>query len=121
MATLASAPLPVGLIGLGKHGVRYLAHLRGDVPGRNIQVDDDADARQIFSELPGEARGDQYGVRAGCNAVPQCLPGVLHARVAGTAHPMIERQHDRLAVRTKNARCATLQTFHDDSRSSCER
>lgn len=36
MATLASAPLPVGLIGLGKHGVRYLAHLRGDVPGLRV-------------------------------------------------------------------------------------
>ena len=36
MATLASAPLPVVLIVLGKHGVRYLAHLRGDVPGLRV-------------------------------------------------------------------------------------
>ena len=36
MATPASAPLPIGLIGLGKHGVRYLAHLRGDVPGLRV-------------------------------------------------------------------------------------
>ncbi len=36
MATLASAPLPVGLIGLGKHGVRYLAHLRNELPGLRV-------------------------------------------------------------------------------------
>ena len=27
-----AAPLPVGLIGAGKHGVRYLNHIRADVP-----------------------------------------------------------------------------------------
>ncbi|MBY0276285.1 Gfo/Idh/MocA family oxidoreductase [Candidatus Binatia bacterium] len=36
MATLASAPLPIGLIGLGKHGIRYLTHLRTDVPGLRV-------------------------------------------------------------------------------------
>jgi predicted dehydrogenase len=32
MTSRDSAPLPVGLIGLGKHGLRYLAHLRDDLP-----------------------------------------------------------------------------------------
>ncbi len=31
-----AARLPVGLIGLGKHGARYLTHLRGDVPGLRV-------------------------------------------------------------------------------------
>ena len=30
---VGAAPLPIGLIGLGKHGLRYLTHIREDVPG----------------------------------------------------------------------------------------
>jgi predicted homoserine dehydrogenase-like protein len=29
---VAAAPFPVGLIGAGKHGQRYLNHIRADVP-----------------------------------------------------------------------------------------
>lgn len=36
MTLPGKAPLPVGLIGLGKHGARYLTHLRADVPGLRV-------------------------------------------------------------------------------------
>lgn len=32
----STTPLPVGLIGLGKHGVRYLSHIQKDVPGLRV-------------------------------------------------------------------------------------
>lgn len=85
-------PLPVGLIGLGKHGIRYLTHLRSDVPGLRLAAisrQDAASGRALAAELgvafhadPLELVGDP-GVRA----VIAVVPPAEHARiVAAVAH-----------------------------------
>jgi myo-inositol 2-dehydrogenase / D-chiro-inositol 1-dehydrogenase len=56
-----AAPLPVGLIGLGKHGARYLAHIRSDVPELRVVAVSRRDRRAgeaLASELGGRFHGD---------------------------------------------------------------
>lgn len=50
-------PLPVGLIGLGKHGVRYLDHVRRDVPGLEVVAISRRD------ESRGREQAEELGVR----------------------------------------------------------
>jgi len=48
------APLPVGLIGLGKHGARYLTHIRDDVPELRVVAVSrraEAEGRAVAAEL----------------------------------------------------------------------
>ncbi len=46
-------PLPVGLIGLGKHGVRYLDHIQRDVPGLRVVAISRRDAEAGRSQAKG--------------------------------------------------------------------
>ncbi|MDG2308402.1 MAG: Gfo/Idh/MocA family oxidoreductase [Candidatus Binatia bacterium] len=52
-----NAPLPVGLIGLGKHGVRYLDHIRRDVPALRVVAVSRRD------DAMGTAQAQDLGVR----------------------------------------------------------
>lgn len=52
-----SAAFPVGLIGLGKHGARYLEHIRRDVPELEVVAVSRRD------EAQGRAQAEDLGVR----------------------------------------------------------
>mgnify|MGYP001421559630 CR=1 FL=1 len=90
MATLASAPLPVGLIGLGKHGVRYLAHLRSDVPGLRVAAlcrkDTDrgaAAAREIGAAFHADL--EDLIADPGVAAVISVVPPIENERIVAAA------------------------------------
>ena len=90
MATLASAPLPVGLIGLGKHGVRYLAHLRGDVPGLRVAAlcrKDAASGAATAREVGAAFHGDYEELIAdpAVAAVISVVPPTENERVVAAA------------------------------------
>jgi predicted dehydrogenase len=80
------APLPVGLIGLGKHGVRYLTHLRSDVPELRVAAvcrRDAAGGRALAEELGVAFHADPEELIAdpGVRAVIAVVPPVEHARI----------------------------------------
>lgn len=52
-----SASLGIGLIGLGKHGERYAAHIADDLPGLHVAAVCRQDTRQ------GERRAAEMGAR----------------------------------------------------------
>lgn len=90
MATPASAPLPVGLIGLGKHGVRYLTHLRADLPGlrvaalcRKEAASGAAMAREVGATF--HADFDDLIADPGVAAVISVVPPTENARIVAAA------------------------------------
>lgn len=81
-----TAALPVGLIGLGKHGVRYLTHLRGDVPGLRLAAlcrKDVTQGRALAGELGVAFHADAEELIAdpGVRAVIAVVPPIEHARI----------------------------------------
>jgi predicted dehydrogenase len=90
VATPQSAPLPVGLIGLGKHGVRYLTHLQGDVPGlrlaalcRKDTTSGAATAREIGAAFHAEI--EDLIADPGVAAVISVVPPTENARIVAAA------------------------------------
>lgn len=86
MAAYPEAPLPVGLIGLGKHGVRYLTHLRSDLPGLRLAAISRQDAARggaLAAELGVAFHTDPVDLVAdpGVRAVIAVVPPVEHARI----------------------------------------
>ncbi|MEW6270970.1 MAG: Gfo/Idh/MocA family oxidoreductase [Thermodesulfobacteriota bacterium] len=90
MADVRQPPLPVGLIGLGKHGERYLTHLRSDVPELRLAAVSRRDAAR------GRARAAELGVAfhadpedliadAAVRAVIAVVPPIEHARIVAAA------------------------------------
>lgn len=83
------APLPVGLIGLGKHGERYLAHLR-EVPGLRLAAVSRRDAergRRLAADLGVSFHADAEALVAdpGVAAVIAVVPPVEHERLVAAA------------------------------------
>jgi len=84
-----SAPLRIGLAGLGIHGARYAEHLlRGDVPGAVLEAvarSDEGRGREFAARrgirFVGSAR--DLGTLPGLDAVVVALPPDLHPAVAG--------------------------------------
>lgn len=84
------AALPVGLIGLGKHGVRYLTHLRDDVPGLRLAAVCRQDAergRALAVELGVAFHADPAELVAdpGVAAVIAVVPPIEHLRIVTAA------------------------------------
>ena len=82
----SGAALPVGLIGLGKHGVRYLTHLRGDVPGLRLAAvcrRDAAQGRALAGEFGVAFHADPEDLIAdpAVRAVIAVVPPAEHARI----------------------------------------
>jgi predicted dehydrogenase len=121
MSALAIAALPVGLIGLGKHGVRYLTHLRADVPELRLVAvcrQDEEQGRAVASELGAAYHRDPVELVSDpqVRAVIAVVPPIEHARivaaVADHAKPLLLekpfafdlasgiRQRDLLAARS---------------------
>ena len=89
MSSPQSSEIPVGLIGLGKHGVRYLQHIQRDVKGLRVVAisrRDESAGREMADELgvrfhadPAELVADSE-VRAVISAVPPTLnAGIVEA------------------------------------------
>ena len=86
MTTPRDAALPVGLIGLGKHGVRYLTHLQADVPALRLAAlcrKDAAQGRALAGELGVAFHADPEELIAdpGVRAVIAVVPPIEHARI----------------------------------------
>ena len=86
MGTSSSTDLPIGLIGLGKHGARYLNHAQGDVPGIRVVAVSRQDA------VAGRRQAEEVGARffesfedlvadAEVRAVVAVVPPTLHPRI----------------------------------------
>ena len=80
------AALPVGLIGLGKHGVRYLAHLQSDVPGLRVAAlcrQDATPGRALAAELGVAFHADPADLIAdpGVHAVIAVVPPTEHLAI----------------------------------------
>lgn len=80
-------PIPIGLIGAGKHGARYLNHLRADVPALGLAALSRGDAGQ------GRAQAAELGCRfhadwrelvadPGVAGVVAVVPPALHRPIA---------------------------------------
>ena len=100
-ASSSQTAIPVGLIGLGKHGARYLRHIRQDVPGlrvvavsRQNEVEGRALAREIGARFHGTAAelAADPEVRALISVVPPTLhPEVVQACVDQGRPLLIEK------------------------------
>lgn len=90
MVPRAGAALPIGLIGLGKHGVRYLTHLRGDVPGLAVAAvcrRDEARGRELADEIGVRFHADPDALVAdpAVATVIAVVPPVEHAQIVAAA------------------------------------
>jgi len=90
VARSASAPLPVGLVGLGKHGGRYLTHLRGDTPGLRVAAlcrKDVASGTATAREIGAVFHADLEDLVAdpGVAAVISVVPPTENERVVAAA------------------------------------
>lgn len=98
MVTSRSEPLPIGLVGLGKHGARYAQHIHRDVPGLRLV----AICRQ--DEEAGRAQAQEWGVRfhrdfeelvadSDVRGVVAVVPPTLHPRLVdacvGASRPLL--------------------------------
>lgn len=82
--------LPVGLIGLGKHGERYLTHIRRDVPELRVAAlcrRDAARGRAVAEEVGAVFHADAEELIADPRvaAVIAVVPPVEHARIVAAA------------------------------------
>ncbi|HEY8518145.1 MAG TPA: Gfo/Idh/MocA family oxidoreductase [Candidatus Binatia bacterium] len=117
MAEVRRAALPVGLIGLGKHGVRYLAHLRSEVPELRLVAISRKDAAR------GAAQAAELGVAfhadpvelvadPAVRAVIAVVPPVEHARIVAAAaregKPLLIEKPFAVSVRDAIAQRAAL-------------
>lgn len=100
-STSQDSPIPVGLIGLGKHGIRYLEHVRNDVPALRVVAvsrrNERAGREQAralgvrFHASPEELVADG-GVRAVLSVVPPTLnPGIVEACISAGRPLLIEK------------------------------
>jgi len=96
-----SVPVPVGLIGLGKHGIRYLDHVRRDIPGLKIVAlsrKDESKGREQARDLGVRFHADPRAlvadpeVRGVLSVAPPTLNGdVVDACVAEGRALLIEK------------------------------
>jgi predicted dehydrogenase len=93
-----SAPVPVGLLGLGKHGTRYLEHIRRDVPGLEVvavsrrEVDRGREqARALGVRFHDSVEGlvGDPEVRAIVSVVPPTLNAAVVAACIAEAKPLL--------------------------------
>jgi len=89
---VASSPaaLPVGLIGLGKHGVRYATHLRDDVPGLRLVAvcrQDAGRGRALAAELGVAFHAEPAALVAdpAVRAVIAVVPPIEHLAIVTAA------------------------------------
>lgn len=128
MKTLIDGALRVGLVGLGRHGSRYAAHLRGgDVSGAEL-----TGFWRRNPELAAEAES-ALGVRAhptieslieNVDAVVGVVPAALHRSVAEAAakfgkpllleKPLAATREDARAIAALNNRMMIAQTMRFD-------
>jgi predicted dehydrogenase len=93
MSATRGAALPVGLIGTGKHGLRYLTHLRADVPELVLAAVCRRDAAR------GRALADELGVAF--HADPEALVADPRVRAVIAVVPPIE--HERIVTAAARA------------------
>lgn len=96
-----SVPFPVGLLGLGKHGTRYLDHVRRDVPGLKVVAisrKDESKGREQARDLGARFHADARGlaadpeVRGVISVAPPALNGdVVEACVSEGRALLIEK------------------------------
>ena len=93
-----SAPVPVGLLGLGKPGTRYLEHIRRDVPGLEVVAISRQDvergraqARELGVRFHDSAEGlvGDPGVRAVVSVVPPTLNAAIVASCIAESKPLL--------------------------------
>ena len=85
-----SASLGIGLIGLGKHGERYAAHIGEDLPGLRVAAVCRQDARQgerRAADMGARFRGDLWALAADrdVEAIVAAVPPFLHAEIVRAA------------------------------------
>ena len=82
------APLGIGLLGLGRHGLRYAGHLaRGEIPGARLAAvwrRDRAAGEALAAELGAtfEPRAEALAARSDVDAVIAAVPAALHRDLA---------------------------------------
>ena len=79
-------PIGIGVLGLGKHGERYVGHLERDLPGlRVVAVSrrDDRQGRSRAASLDARYYSDVWGLAAdrAVDAVVSVVPPALHPEV----------------------------------------
>ncbi|HAC79299.1 MAG: Gfo/Idh/MocA family oxidoreductase [Candidatus Binatia bacterium] len=79
-------PIGIGVLGLGKHGERYVGHLERDLPGlRVVAVSrrDDRQGRSRAASLDAHYHADVWGLAAdrAVDAVVSVVPPALHPEV----------------------------------------
>ncbi|MFM7140925.1 MAG: Gfo/Idh/MocA family protein [Alphaproteobacteria bacterium] len=90
----SGAALPIGIVGTGKHGARYLAHATRDVPGLRVVAISRRDA------AAGRAQAEELGVRFHADAAALVADAQVRAVVAAVP-PSLHEEIVKACVRER--------------------